>query len=237
MRNFGTLALGASFASVLTLLGTSPASAAIQLCYVTGATQPQCPATTSNVNVNTETGLVIGGHLNDNPAQLLTFTGTEALAGDGSGQASVGALDTLLNTAVTFALTGATFNLATFNLSPLSGNNPNEATSVQVSYIPTFGGSPLAFTLDGNGNNFFGIYGDAGEQLQSITFGNFLSSGNGIESINQVRVGGVQSDLVINPLGPVPEPATWTLLLVGFGAVGASLRTRKMKTGRRLRVA
>jgi hypothetical protein len=140
---------------------------------------------------------------------LLTFTGTETLAGDGSGQASVGALDTLLNTAVSFALTGATFNLATFNLSPLSGNNPNEATSVQVSYTPTFGGSPLAFTLDGNGNNFFGIYGDAGEQLQSITFGNFLSSATGIESINQVRVGGVQSDLVINPLGPVPEPATW----------------------------
>jgi hypothetical protein len=180
MRNFGTLALGASFASVLTLLGHItgqrgyPAVLRAQALHSRSARRPR-----RTLTVNTETGTVIGGHLNDNPAQLLTFTGTEALAGDGSGQASVGALDTLLNTAVSFALTGATFNLATFNLSPLSGNNPNEATSVQVSYTPTFGGSPLAFTLDGNGNNFFGIYGDAGEQLQSITFGNFLSSANG----------------------------------------------------------
>jgi hypothetical protein len=130
------------------------------------------PATTSNVNVNTETGLVIGGHLNDDPAQLLTFTGTETLVGDGSGQASVGALDNLLDTAVTFALTGATFNLATFNLSPLSGNNPNEATSVQVSYIPTFGGSPIAFTLDGNGKQLLRHLRRRRRAAPGITFGN-----------------------------------------------------------------
>jgi len=36
----------------------------------------------------------------------------------------------------------------------------------------------------------------------------------------------------------VPEPATWAMLLFGFGAVGATLRTRKSSTtGRRLRVA
>ena len=35
----------------------------------------------------------------------------------------------------------------------------------------------------------------------------------------------------------VPEPATWAMLLFGFGAVGATLRSRKSSTGRRLRIA
>jgi hypothetical protein len=35
----------------------------------------------------------------------------------------------------------------------------------------------------------------------------------------------------------VPEPATWAMLLIGFGAVGATLRSRKTNNGRRLRVA
>jgi len=234
---FRRLAIGGTIASAAVALSASPANAAISLCYEVGATIPQCAATTSNVNVNNTTGFVVGGHLNNIPAQLVTFTGTELLVGDGSGQSSIGAVDNLLNTAVTFALTGATFNLATFNLEPLSGNNPNEATSVQVSYIPTFGGSPITYILDGNGQNFYGIFGDAGEQIQSITFGNYLPAGSGIDSIKQVRVGGIQT-VVINPnAGGVPEPATWAMMLFGFGAIGAMFRKRSSNSQRRLRVA
>lgn len=32
---------------------------------------------------------------------------------------------------------------------------------------------------------------------------------------------------VITPLGAVPEPGTWVMMLLGFGAIGASLRRRK----------
>jgi hypothetical protein len=36
----------------------------------------------------------------------------------------------------------------------------------------------------------------------------------------------------------VPEPATWAMLLIGFGAVGATMRSKKKAdTGRRLRLA
>jgi len=221
------------------LMAATPANAAIQLCYETGNDIPQCAATTSNVNVDNVTGTpvggvsTVGGHLNDDPAQLLTFTSmTETLVGDGSGQAVVSSLDGLLNGDVTFALTDATFNLATFNLSPLGGNASNKATSVQVTYIPTFGGSPITYTLNTNGNNFYGIYGSDGEQIQSITFGGYLPEGSGIADIRQVRLAGVQ------PLtGAVPEPSTWAMLLVGFGAVGASLRRRKSSPRLRLRVA
>ena len=40
------------------------------------------------------------------------------------------------------------------------------------------------------------------------------------------------------PDNGVPEPATWAMLLLGFGAIGATLRARKAGSGdRRLRVA
>jgi hypothetical protein len=218
-------------ASAAALLGSSPANAAISLCYETGPTIPQCAATTSNVLVDKSTGFVINGHLNNDVTQLATFTGTEILVGDGNGQADVSAFDKLLDGWVTFALTGATFNLATFDLEPISGNapgTPTKATSVQISYIPTFGGSPITYTLDTNGNNFYGIYGSAGEQIQSITFGNYLPAGSGISDIRQVRVGGVELfDPTPTQQGAVPEPSTWAMMLLGFGAVGAGVRRRR----------
>ena len=237
MKSFRNLALGATVASAA-LLAASPANAAIVLCYYNGPNTPACPATDSNVNVDTVTGNTVTGWLNDDHTQLLTFTdAAETLVGDGSGQATVSAVDDLLDTAVRFALTGATFNVITWNLEPLSGNHPDdEATSVDVSYIPAGANSPISFTLSGNGQNFWGLYGDAGEQITSITWGPYFPSGNGVDSIRQVRVGGVQSDLVINPLGGVPEPATWAMLLIGFGAIGATLRTRE-SSGMRLRTA
>ena len=238
MRILGALSSATVFAGIA-LVAAAPANAAIQLCYETGNDIPQCAATTSNVNVDNITGTpvagvsTVGGHLNNDPGQLLTFTSTtETLVGDGSGQAVVSSLDNLLDGDVTFALTDATFNLATFNLSPLTGNNANKATSVQVTYIPTFGGSPITYTLNTNGNNFYGIYGSAGEQIQSITFGGYQPAGSGIADIRQVRLAGVQ------PLtGAVPEPSTWAMLLVGFGAIGASLRRRKSSPRLRLRAA
>jgi hypothetical protein len=220
IRQVSGVALGAAAAA---LFAASPAHAAILLCYEVGSDSPQCGPTTSNVLVEKVDGsFVVGGHLNNDPGQLVTFTGGELLNGDGSGQAVVSAADGSLNTWLEFALVDATFNLATFNLNPISGNSPGtplKATSVQVSYLPTFGGSPITYTLETNGQNFYGIYGSEGEQLQSILFSNFDPTGAGIGDIRQVRLGGIQS--------AIPEPATWAMMILGFGFVGAALRRRR----------
>lgn len=50
-----------------------------------------------------------------------------------------------------------------------------------------------------------------------------------------VRLSGVQSgnglvtiDLLPAAVGSVPEPATWSMMILGFGAIGVAMRRRKL---------
>jgi hypothetical protein len=225
MRHTRQVSVAAFGAAAAALIAASPAHAAILLCYEGGNDTPQCGSTTSNVLVDKVDGVnVVGGHLNTDPGQLVTFTSVELLNGDGSGQAVVSASDGSLNTWLEFALVDATFNLATFNLNPISGNapgTPDKATSVEVTYFPTFGGAPITYSLNTNGQNFYGIFGSEGEQLQSIRF--TFADGAGISDIRQVRLGGIES--------AIPEPTTWAMMLLGFGFIGAALRRRRRQSG------
>lgn len=70
-------------------------------------------------------------------------------------------------------------------------------------------------------NGRFTVTGTAGELFSSVTFS---STGNSFEVDN----------LAVN--GAVPEPATWALMMLGFGGMGAAMR-RKPKAGMRIRYA
>ena len=50
------------------------------------------------------------------------------------------------------------------------------------------------------------------------------TTARGIDDIRQVDTA-LAAAVGVNPLTPVPEPATWALLLVGFAAAGAALRS------------
>lgn len=204
----------------------APASAAIIIC-----TSANCVSTDGNVLVNSGTGSTVTGSVN---GVGLTFTSStdETLIGDANGQARVGSADGLLN-ALTFTIqSGYGFESAIFNLSPVPGNALNEATSVFLTYLLSDGSTAsITKSVATNGNNWFGIYGDNGEVFTSAGFVANPST-TGISDMRQVRLGGV-SELA----AAVPEPATWALMLLGFGFVGGAMRSRRKDTNVRVSFA
>jgi hypothetical protein len=82
-----------------------------------------------------------------------------------------------------------------------------------------FGG--LSFTTDKGGDFNFGLGGSG--PLGLILNSSVLNPGGGAVSFP----GSV--DISLN-VAAVPEPATWAVMLVGFGAMGASMRAARRKS-------
>ena len=66
----------------------------------------------------------------------------------------------------------------------------------------------------------FTFKGNAGDKL-------LIAAGGTSDSL-----GGYIDNTVLSKIGPVPEPATWLLMILGLGAVGASMRQRQKATAR-----
>lgn len=192
-----------------------PASAAVMVC-----TTPNCAPTDDNVMVIAGTAVTSVGATVGTATGAFTSTteGANGLTGNASGQAFVSAVDGVLNQ-LTFMLDpGYGFKSAVFNLNPLQGNNNSEAGAITLSFFDpaTNTLSTQQFTIQGNGSNWFGFWGTAGEVFRGFSY----TSDNpalGIADMRQVRLGDVSA---------VPEPATWAFLILGFGAVGGAMRRR-----------
>ena len=70
--------------------------------------------------------------------------------------------------------------------------------------------------------------------LGSLANGGFFNFAfNGVDYTLQTSLNGVKSSPISTPAtftpvnGAVPEPATWALMILGFGAAGAMLRRRR----------
>lgn len=66
-----------------------------------------------------------------------------------------------------------------------------------------------------------------------------VNAGTNLLVVNGVNAGMGAFDGVIRirsaAVSPVPEPTTWAMMLIGFAAVGFSMRTRKVRSGRHCR--
>jgi hypothetical protein len=113
---------------------------------------------------------------------------------------------------------GATFKKLILNIDVTNGLQP--PTQVQFTVNYTLAGGQVfnqVFSVDANGQNFFGIEAFEGAVINSVTV---QALGNtSFADINQWRLGGFA------PAGEVPEPAS--LFLLGSGLVGGAGALRR----------
>lgn len=114
---------------------------------------------------------------------------------------------------------GATFQKLILNIDVTNGL---ANTSVQFTVNYTLAGGQIfnqIFTVDANGQNFFGIQAAEGAVINSVTIQGL--NGTTFGDINQWRLGGFASE--------VPEPAS--LFLLGSGLAGtAGMVRRRLKS-------
>jgi hypothetical protein len=147
-----------------------------------------------------QSGALSTGTFAFNAGQKVTFTF------DLSGNQRNGNSDTW---SVGFNFGGATL-LASYNLGGAFG------TSTPFSNFVTSGVNTSTSVL---GNQGFGTYEVNFVTLQAGTFNAYL------QTVGDDNIGPVVDNLLLTST-PVPEPATWALMLGGFGLAGVALRRR-----------
>jgi PEP-CTERM motif len=114
---------------------------------------------------------------------------------------------------------GATFTKLILNIDVTPGLPPPTQVQFTVNYT-LLGGQVFnqVFTVDTNGQNFFGIEAAEGAVINSVTVQGL--NGTTFQDINQWRLGGFSS-----PQSEVPEPAS--LFLLGSGLIGTAGALRR----------
>jgi len=211
-------------------------SAAFAVIAVTSATALADPITITVGNPNNQntdnvlfnngslvhSGLLVQGDFNGAGAGFIVdFTSTSGSGnlGVSGGQAVlIGGSGNAPFSNVTVQLeNGATFTKLILNIDVTNGLPP--PTQVQFTVNYTLAGGHVfsqVFSVDTNGQNFFGVQAAEGAVINSVTVQGL--GGTTFDSINQWRLG-------FGPASDVPEPAS--LFLLGSGLVGAAGAVRR----------
>jgi hypothetical protein len=162
----------------------------------------------------------INAFLQSTPDVSFFFTSTSNLESTGGGHATVtgngGSGGDGFNDITLSIEDGFTFTALEVNLDGMAVFEPFNAI-VEYSVLGS-----NAFVLAGevtitNGSNF-SLLASTGEFFDAVRFTGV--DGARFNLIRQVDVNA--------QVAPVPEPATWAMFLIGFGAVGYSMRSRKV---------
>ena len=211
----------ATAVSALALLIAAPASATVIIGTGAGTIQPEENLLFTN---NPANGTTVAGVTNQTSTSV-SITGAEALVGNG-GQARLESADGLINTTFTYnGLAGQ--NLGVDLTNPALGFTQTEfrifvgdgtATQATLTFRDT-AGTQFQNTFDIPSNGFFNAQAVDGQQIDYFS----IAANGSFQDVRQVRIGGVATV----PVGVVPEPASWALMILGFGGVGALTRRRR----------
>lgn len=178
--------------------------------------------------------LALGALLIAAPAAAQTFTGTTTLASPTFNRTLSGTPPTGLSAVGT----GVHYNLLPFTVTAsgsysfvLTGVTPASWDTFLALYSGSFTPtSPLANVLAAN-DDLTGI-GTSGFTVSLTTGTSYFGVITGFDSLDvgawRLAISGPGTAVAGNA-GAVPEPASWALMIIGFGAVGGTMRRRSMK--------
>jgi hypothetical protein len=195
-------------AATLVLAGAA-APALADITVISTAPFPQNPP--ENVLLTAgSSGATLLGVTNQTSTPVRFTSSTDILLSPPQGQAFLASTDGSLQNLNIALNSGFGFTAFEFNV--------NSAVTGPVTLVFTdqFGhtqSTTTTFDVGANGSNFFNALSTKGEVITRVSL-----TGANIASVGQVRLGGVSA---------VPEPASWALLILGFGGAGAMLRARR----------
>jgi hypothetical protein len=149
-----------------------------------------------------------------NAAQFLTITGPSGTFGDD--QVACGGAAGPCSFTRTFSfITPAGFNLTSVDISSIATMNP--MTNIDFSSVTLNG---VDFTTITTGT----------QEFRNLLNQALVTGGNNILNVTGTTGGNAafSGNLSFASTSAVPEPGTWAMMLVGFGAVGYSMRRRKV---------
>jgi hypothetical protein len=225
MRIKRVLAIGLMSAAMGLAAAPAQAATAFYQCGVNAPSGSSCISDTNNVNLTTASGVGnlglgqsagVGFVQPIGPGITITTTESQGLNIDASGQATISAVDGILNN-LTFNLNSGSYVRAEFNLNDIANADFFVVITSLLNGVTQQ--TSQTFNAQMNGSNRFGVEALGGATLTGLT----ISSTNGFGSLTQLRI----APGVVAPA--IPEPSTWAMMLLGFGAVGASMRRRRSR--------
>jgi hypothetical protein len=144
--------------------------------------------------------------------QSFTFHSTDLLSTNGGGHAFVQGVFDNLDLFLTSDPLG--FTIMNFDLEMMAASKQHPVAVDITAFLIGGGSQTYHGSLDGNFTKFF-VESTGGDVLDKVSIATALN----MDSVRQVDVNVVG--------GGVPEPAEWALMLMGFGLIGATLRTSR----------
>ena len=160
-------------------------------------------------------GTTIQGCLNDDRSYLVDFTSDEEIFADASGQATIKATDGGFSYLQIAPVDGTFYKLQL---------NIDATENGSIFFTGSPGGESSMFALTGNGQNFFTITPDIGDD--EFSWVSFNTTTDIVAEVRQVRLGA--GDGSGTDPDPIPEPTS--LVLFGLGMLGAGVAGRRTRS-------